>query len=278
MYGEANLAFPWQTTETFKINEEMAPLFQILLAIITTSENSGIAATSNCKIRKHRDFHKRSSFSNFRPLDTTMTKTITIYADYVCPYCLLAAYFVSNITARANITIRWRPFELRPYPEPTLRIEGSYLPDIWKRSVYPLAKQLGIPIKLPNMSPQPRTEKAFEVFAMAGEQGLGHDFSMRVMRAFFQEEKDIGKHQVLAELAAEIGLDRHAVLTALTNKSYSNRHSAAIKHAIEEARISSVPTIIVGQKLFTGVSNTHELQKAIELLEGKKNSAYYSDS
>jgi hypothetical protein len=37
----------------------------------------------------------------------------------------------------------WRAFELRPEPVPTLDPKGAYLENVWRDSVYPLAKKLG---------------------------------------------------------------------------------------------------------------------------------------
>lgn len=196
-----------------------------------------------------------------------MTKTITIYTDYVCPFCLLAEHVVSEIIKNKDISIRWRPFELRPKPVPTLRVEDQYLPNIWKRSVYPMAEKLGVPIKLPNISPQPRTEKAFQVFVMAEINGLGHEFTMAVMKAFFQEEKDIGNNEILADIATDIGLERSAVLSALAEETYRNHHLEALRHAADADKISSVPTIIIGENTFFGVPSLPELQEAIDNLE-----------
>jgi predicted DsbA family dithiol-disulfide isomerase len=63
------------------------------------------------------------------------------------------------------------PFELRPYRAPTLRPEGDYLQRAWQQSVYPLARKLGVPIKLPTVSPQPHTHLALEGYQYAKEQG-----------------------------------------------------------------------------------------------------------
>jgi hypothetical protein len=41
------------------------------------------------------------------------------------------------------------PFELRPVPHPTLRPEGDYLQRAWQQSVYPIARRMGVEIKLP---------------------------------------------------------------------------------------------------------------------------------
>lgn len=94
-------------------------------------------------------------------------KEIIIYTDYVCPFCLIAEKIVKDVIKEKDINIQWKPFELRPYPIPTLKVEDNYLPSIWEKSVYPMAKEYNIPIKLPSISPQPRTTKAFEAFVFA---------------------------------------------------------------------------------------------------------------
>ncbi|MCG7598248.1 DsbA family protein [Halomonas sp. McH1-25] len=193
-----------------------------------------------------------------------MSKQITIYTDYVCPYCLLAEHIIEEAIQGQDVEINWRPYELRPEPVPTLRVEDPYLPQIWKQSVYPMAERLGVPIKLPAISPQPRTDKAFEVFAMADEQGLGHAFSMRALKAFFQEEKDIGNPEILADLGAEVGLERESVLSALAKGTYRERHREALRHAREDMTITSVPTIVVGKQVFRGVPLPGELRRALE--------------
>ncbi|WP_129139390.1 DsbA family oxidoreductase [Modicisalibacter coralii] len=193
-----------------------------------------------------------------------MSQSITIYTDYVCPYCLLAEHVIEDVIKGQDIDIQWRPYELRPEPVPTLRVEDPYLPQVWKQSVYPMAERLGVPIKLPSLSPQPRTDKAFEVFAMADEQGLGHAFSMRALQAFFQEEKDIGHAEVLADLGAEVGLERGAVLQALADGTYREQHQEALRHAREDMAITSVPTIVIGEQIFRGVPTPGELRRAVD--------------
>lgn len=193
-----------------------------------------------------------------------MTLQITIYTDYVCPYCLLAEHIVEEVTQGEGIEITWRPYELRPDPVATLRVEDPYLPQIWKQSVYPMAERLGVPIKLPAISPQPRTDKAFEVFAMADEHGLGHAYSMTALKAFFQDEEDIGNPEVLANLGAKVGLEREAVLNALTKGTYRDRHREALCHAQEDMAITSVPTIVVGEQVFRGVTSHEALRRGID--------------
>ncbi len=193
---------------------------------------------------------------------------ITVYTDYVCPYCLLAEQVLSDAIGDRDVSISWRAFELRPEPVPTLRPEDPYLPTVWNRSVYPLAERLGVPISLPSISPQPRTAKAFELLAMAQDKGLDHPYSMRVLRAFFQEDRDIGNPEILIELAGQAGLDPNDVRQALESGAYAERHREALRHAHEDMAITSVPTIVVGERVFRGTPPLDELRQAIDQIDG----------
>lgn len=195
-----------------------------------------------------------------------MMITVTVYSDYVCPFCLLAEQVLSDAIGDRDISISWRAFELRPEPVPTLRPEDPYLPAIWSRSVYPLADRLGVPIRLPSISPQPRTAKAFELLAMAQDKGLDHPYSMRVLRAFFQEDRDIGDPEILIALAAEAGLDAGEARQVLESGAYAERHREALRHAREEMAITSVPTIVVGDRVFRGTPPLDALRQAIDRL------------
>src|SRR5690606_19766153 len=133
--------------------------------------------------------------------------TITVYSDFVCPYGLLAEKVLSDTLAGKEFRIDWQAFELRPDPVPTLRPEDPYLPAVWQQSVYPLAERLGVPIRLPAISPQPRTRRASELLLLARDRGRAHSYAMHVLRAFFQDGQDIGNTDVLVRLAGQSGLD-----------------------------------------------------------------------
>jgi predicted DsbA family dithiol-disulfide isomerase len=179
---------------------------------------------------------------------------------------MLAEQVVSAAIGGHDIRIAWRPFELRPAPVPTLRPEDPYLPAVWRDSVYPTAQRLGIPIKLPSVSPQPRSDKAFEILALAQDKGLDHAYSMRVMRAFFQEDRDIGQPEVLIELAADAGLDPEEARQALDSGAFAERHRRALRHAREDMAITAVPTIVVGKQVFRGTPPLRALQLALDQL------------
>ena len=126
---------------------------------------------------------------------------IKVYSDYVCPFCYFGEQILKELQEEeGGFSVEWMPFELRPFPTPTLKPEDEYLPRVWESSVYPMAESLGLEVSLPTVSPQPYTHFAFEGYQFAKEQEKGEEYSNRVFEAFFKEDKDIGNIDVLTEL------------------------------------------------------------------------------
>ncbi|MGA2254215.1 MAG: DsbA family oxidoreductase [Thermoguttaceae bacterium] len=188
---------------------------------------------------------------------------IKVYSDYVCPFCFLGEFPLKEAVQGKDVEVEWMPFELRPAPNPTLRPEGQYLQQAWRNSVYPMAERMGVEIRLPRVSPQPHTDLAFEGFHYAKEHGKGNEYNDRMLRAFFQEEQDIGNVDVLVKLAGEIGLDEVEFRDALASHKYRQTHQQALQHA-QEIGIEAVPTFIIGNRVLTGVQDRETLERAIQ--------------
>ncbi|GAA1271532.1 DsbA family protein [Sphaerisporangium rubeum] len=188
---------------------------------------------------------------------------IKVWSDYVCPFCMLAEGPLHEATYDLDVDIEWMPFELRPHPTPTLRPEDEYLPAIWERAVYPMARRMGVDITLPTISPQPYTRLAFEGYQYAAEHGKAAEYTPRVLRAFFQENRDIGQLDVLADIAAELGLDAAGFTDALAAGTYTKAHQEALRIA-KAHRISAVPTIIIGERhRLEGVPTAAQIRTAV---------------
>jgi predicted DsbA family dithiol-disulfide isomerase len=166
------------------------------------------------------------------------------------------------------------PFELRPYPNETLRPEGDYLQRAWQQSVYPLARRMGVPISLPPVSPQPHTHLAFEGYQYAREHGKGNDYNHRVLQAFFLEGQDIGRIDVLTKLAGEVGLNGKEFEEALRTRKYRQAHQQALRHAYEEAGVTGVPRFVIGSQALTGLQGRETREAVIEEeRKGQENAA-----
>lgn len=163
-----------------------------------------------------------------------------------------------------DVEVEWMPFELRPEPHETLRPEGDYLQRAWQQRVYPIARRMGVPIKLPTVSLQPHSHLAFEGFQYARGHGRGNEYNHRVLEAFFVESRDIGDIGVLTTLAGEVGLDEREFGEALRTRKYRDAHQRALRHAYEEAGVSGVPMFVIGDQVLTGLQDRETLEAVIE--------------
>jgi predicted DsbA family dithiol-disulfide isomerase len=156
------------------------------------------------------------------------------------------------------------PFELRPEPTPTLRPEGEYLQMGWEQSVYPLAKRLGVEIKLPTVSPQPYTNLAFQGLEFAKDHGKADRYNDAVFRAFFQQSRDIGKIDVLTDIARDAGLEPEAFRRALEEGTYRERVDELLRVANRHLGIDAVPTMIIGRHRLNGLYSAESLRYVID--------------
>ena len=188
---------------------------------------------------------------------------IKVWVDFVCPFCLLMKGPLREAVEGLDVDIEWLPYELRPEPTPTLRPEDEYLPGIWATAVYPMARRMGVRMKLPTISPQPYTRLAFEGFQHARHHGKGQQYVDAVLNAFFQADQDIGRADVLKAIAAAIGLSPENFSRDLHEGRYRQDHVAALQ-AARDVGISVVPTLMVGARRVEGVPSAAALRQAIQ--------------
>ncbi|ACA54060.1 DsbA family protein [Clostridium botulinum] len=193
-----------------------------------------------------------------------MSLNIKVYFDFVCPFCFLGEESLSQAIEGKDVNIQWMPFELRPEPSPRLDPWNDHSKlNAWNNFIEPIAKNLGIDMKLPKLSPHPYTNLAFEGYHYASEYEKGDEYIKRVFKGFFQDELDIGKIQILANLSEEIGLNKKEFTEALRARKYKDKQEKALKHAYEEANITAVPTIIIGDEVVQGNTSKENLEKII---------------
>ncbi|HEX5594815.1 MAG TPA: DsbA family protein [Micromonosporaceae bacterium] len=193
-----------------------------------------------------------------------MSTRVEMFVDYVCPYCFLVEGAVEELKRDRDVEVVIRPFELRPDPVPTLRPEDEYLPRVWKGSVYPMARRLGVQITLPTISPQPRTKKAFLVLQLAKERGVAEEYSRAMLAAFFQDNRDIGQDEVIIHAATSVGLKPDEVDAALASKERRARHAEDLRYAVDEVGVQAVPSFLIEGQLIAGVTDAATLKAAVD--------------
>lgn len=190
-----------------------------------------------------------------------------VWSDYVCPFCYLELPELERLASEMGdrLHIEWRAFELRPEPEPTLHPDGAYLHRVWNSSVYPMATERKMDLKLPPV--QPRSRKALEAAEFARSQGRFDAMHRALFEAFFQDGRDIGDEAVLGEIASGAGLDAAELAQGLRDGRFTAKVLEDQRLARELA-IGGVPgTLMVrGEQglIVSGAQPYDALKEAVE--------------
>jgi len=177
-------------------------------------------------------------------MDTNTLIRIDVWSDYVCPFCYLELPALQRLQQQFGdqLKVVWRAFELRPDPKPTLDPDGEYLHTTWNRSVYPMAEQRGMLLRLPPV--QPRSRLALEAAAFAESHGRFAAMHEALFRGFFEQGRDIGDIEVLCAIGQESGLDAGALRQALQD----GRHTAEVlddENLAHSLGVSGVPILVL---------------------------------
>ncbi|HSJ14302.1 MAG TPA: DsbA family protein [Longimicrobiales bacterium] len=191
-------------------------------------------------------------------------RRVAVYSDYVSPVCYLA-WVVLRRAASAGVVVTLRPYELWPAPLPMPPSDGPRERRLWDAVIAPNAARLGVEVRPP--AAWPRTRKAHELALYAAREGRADQAHEALFHAYFVEGRDIGRIDVLAELAARMGLDPTAAKVELDIDQYSDAVRETRSHAAALG-VNAIPAYIdeTGSRprLHTGALEYEELMAWLE--------------
>ncbi|QIR85224.1 DsbA family protein [Paracoccus sp. AK26] len=180
---------------------------------------------------------------------------LDIFADPVCPWCLIGKLELDRALESRPLhpfQIAWHPFRLNPQmPRGGMdRIEYLHAKlgprsQEASRAVAERAAALGL-----NLNPSPRepdTTDAHRLMHWAGLESAQTRVMSGLMRAHWQEARDIGDAAELALIAGAAGMDADMVARLLASDADRDEIAAREQHARNRG-ISSVPTFIVANQ------------------------------
>ncbi|CAI8055125.1 Uncharacterized protein YwbO [Geodia barretti] len=97
----------------------------------------------------------------------------------------------------------------------------------------------------------PNTMYALEATEYAQQHGKFMEFHHAAYRAYWDERKDLGQLDVLAEVARSVSLDADEMIQCLETHEFSSRVTGQYQEALQYG-IRGIPTFVVGNLLFTG--------------------------
>ncbi len=194
---------------------------------------------------------------------------IEVFSDVVCPWCYIGKRrleeALSTFAHADEVTVTYRSFQLDPStPQHTDQTLDEMLATKYGRSlvearamnqrVSDIAATVGLDFQLEQAHPA-NTFDAHRLLHFAADHDRQSELKERLLRAYFTEGRKIGDHEELADLAAEVGLDRKAAADVLAGDDYAE----AVDEDLALARgfgASGVPFFVFDRKY--GISGAQE--------------------
>lgn len=184
--------------------------------------------------------------------------TIDVVSDVICPWCFLGKRRLDKALAlipEIKAEISFRPFFLDPTipPEGLGRHEymaAKFGEERLKTIHDPLikaGKEDGVPYHFDKITRTPNTMDAHRLLRWAKLDGKQPEIAEALFMAYWNEGRDVGDHQVLADIAAAHGMNRNKVLNALGTDQDKNDVLKETTQA-QQMGVTGVPTYIINQK------------------------------
>lgn len=200
---------------------------------------------------------------------------IDIVSDVVCPWCFIGKKRIETavkLVPEIPVELRYHPYFLNDWiPREGISRE-DYLTrkfggvDRYKsiaQRVAAAAAEEGLVYAIDKVNRQPNTLDCHRLIHWARPSGRSAQMKQRLMELYFTEGGDLSDKAVLAQAAADIGLDRADIAQLLD----SNADIDAVTQEAEAAKnagIEGVPTFIFGNLLATsGAQPADYLAQAI---------------
>lgn len=187
---------------------------------------------------------------------------ITIWSDFVCPFCFIGATHLDKALANFNHTdeveITYKSFQLEPgaqyvpdrtYKEAMIERKGASPEQIDQMfgQVTEMAQSAGLDYDFEIMK-LTDTYPAHRVFQYANEEGKGVEYFNKLYEAFFLNGELISDAAVLIRVADEIGIDSGRVAEILENdKEYDKKVVKDIYEA-QQVGAQGVPFFVFNNK------------------------------
>jgi predicted DsbA family dithiol-disulfide isomerase len=205
---------------------------------------------------------------------------VDVWSDVACPWCYIGKRNLESgmiaFTASEHavpIELQYHSFELAP--DTPVEFVGSEVEFLMGHRgvsaeqartmidrVVGIARSAGLAYDYDALQ-HTNTIKAHQLLHYAKERGLQLEMKERLLSAYFVEGRHVGRVEDLADLAAEIGLDRSDVARSLDDDEYLEAVEADMVQA-RQYGINGVPFFVIDGRY--GISGAQPPEVFVEVL------------
>jgi predicted DsbA family dithiol-disulfide isomerase len=143
---------------------------------------------------------------------------LDIFSDTICPWCYVGKRRLARaltLRPQPKLVVRWRAFQLNPTMPPEgiqreryieAKFGGTERAKRIHEAVSAVGASEGINFHFERIRRTPNTLSSHRLLRKATQHGLQSELLEALFAAYFVAGRDIGDHQVLAEIATEVGI------------------------------------------------------------------------
>jgi predicted DsbA family dithiol-disulfide isomerase len=207
---------------------------------------------------------------------------IDIISDVMCPWCIIGYRQLAKALAALGTAheIHWHPFELNPQMPPEGQNTREHIIEKYgstpeqseqsRQHMAALGESLGFTFAWTDASRMHNTFNTHQLLHWAEAQGRKHDLKMALFTAHFSDQRNLSDDAVLADIAAEVGLDPDEALAVLDDQRFANDVRNA-ERFWQQQGISGVPAVVLNRKhLVTGAQGEENYTSILSQLAQMK--------
>ena len=203
---------------------------------------------------------------------------IDIVSDVVCPWCVVGYKQLDEALkqTQTDYEIHWHPFELNPnmpaegqnMREHIIEKYGSSAQesDSSRARITEAGAEVGFDFNFTDDMRMHNTFNLHQLLHWAQPQGHMHELKQALFTAHFTHGRNISANEVLADIAAEVGLDRAEAVAVLEDQRFAQDVRELEQHWQRQG-IQSVPAIIFNeQHLVSGAQGVENFTSILKQL------------
>jgi len=179
------------------------------------------------------------------------TSALQFHFDFADPFSWLMARELEMALTDELHGVVWSGFEHRPPPTPMIELDDPQIANVWSEA-REIGAALGVELRPPPLVPW--TRKAHELALHAEAAGAGGIVRSAIFEGYMLEGLDIGRVDVLVEIARAAGLDPTEAKAVLDVDRYeatvAETRTAALTRGITRA-----PELELGARRLSGFRN-----------------------
>ncbi|MFS0781741.1 DsbA family protein [Bacillus sp. 1P06AnD] len=186
---------------------------------------------------------------------------VDVWSDFACPFCYIGKrrfeQALKTFDHQDEVEVSFKSFQLDPYAKKEsdqniysvlAKKQGVSIEQAkgFTEQISLQAKELGLDYRFDTMI-LTNTFAAHRLSHYADKQGKMYEMIERILHAYFTESAKISDYEVLADLAAEVGLDRNKSMKVLEDGTFSEDVQNDQQLA-SQMGVQGVPFFVFNQK------------------------------